>query len=107
MAALSVRAFAVRLPAVVCGSLLLVSVYVLTVQVFGKNVFGERFDWPGVQSVYDRLRQVEHRDAACFQLAAIWLLRCVDQSEAIDARLAARAEKEARQATAEADAGKR
>ncbi len=28
------------------------------VQVFGKGVFGERFDWPGVQSVYDRLEQV-------------------------------------------------
>src|SRR5205807_8057479 len=30
-------AFAVRLPAVVCGSLLLVSLYVLTVQVFGRD----------------------------------------------------------------------
>ncbi len=28
------------------------------VQVFGKGVFGERFDWPGVQSVYDRLEQI-------------------------------------------------
>jgi hypothetical protein len=28
-------------------------------QVFGSAVFGERFDWPGVQSVYDRLRQVD------------------------------------------------
>ena len=28
------------------------------VQVFGKGVFGERFDWTGVQSVYDRLQQV-------------------------------------------------
>ncbi|MDO8615529.1 MAG: hypothetical protein Q7T33_07290 [Dehalococcoidia bacterium] len=27
-------------------------------QVFGRGVFGERFDWPGVQSVYDRLQQV-------------------------------------------------
>jgi hypothetical protein len=31
-------------------------------QVFGKAVFGERFDWPGVQSVYDRLRQVDDRN---------------------------------------------
>src|SRR6516164_5376204 len=30
-------AFAVRLPAVVCGTLLLVSLYVLTVQVFGRD----------------------------------------------------------------------
>ncbi len=27
------------------------------VQVFGKGVFAERFDWPGVESVYDLLRQ--------------------------------------------------
>ncbi len=27
-------------------------------QVYGKNVYGERFDWTGVQSVYDRLDQV-------------------------------------------------
>jgi hypothetical protein len=31
-------------------------------QVFGKAVFGERFDWAGVQSVYDRLRQVDDRN---------------------------------------------
>jgi hypothetical protein len=31
-------------------------------QVFGKAVFGERFDWPGVQSGYDRLRQVDDRN---------------------------------------------
>ena len=28
------------------------------VQVFGDGLFTERFDWPGVESVYDRLRQV-------------------------------------------------
>ena len=33
---------AVRLPAVICGSLLLVSLYVLTVQVFGRELA-----WPG------------------------------------------------------------
>ena len=31
-------------------------------QVFGNAVFGERFDWAGVQSVYDRLRQVDDRN---------------------------------------------
>jgi len=31
-------------------------------QVFGKAIFGERFDWPGVQSTYDRLRQVDDRN---------------------------------------------
>ena len=25
---------------------------------FGKGVFGERFDWPGVESVFDMLEQV-------------------------------------------------
>ncbi len=29
------------------------------VQVFGKGVFGERFDWAGVSAGYDRLRQVD------------------------------------------------
>src|SRR5437870_4348676 len=32
--------FAVRLPAVVCGSLLLVALYILTVQVFGRDKLG-------------------------------------------------------------------
>jgi hypothetical protein len=31
-------------------------------QVFGNAVFGERFDWTGVQAVYDRLRQVDDRN---------------------------------------------
>jgi hypothetical protein len=31
-------------------------------QVFGNGVFGERFDWAGVQSVYDRLAQVRDRN---------------------------------------------
>ena len=31
-------------------------------EVFGNAVFGERFDWPGVQSTYDRLRQVDDRN---------------------------------------------
>jgi len=31
-------------------------------QVFGDGVFGERFDWVGVQSVYDRLTQVRDRN---------------------------------------------
>ena len=31
-------------------------------QVFGNAVFGERFDWAGVQAVYDRLRQVDDRN---------------------------------------------
>jgi hypothetical protein len=31
-------------------------------QVFGDAVFGERFDWPAVQSTYDRLRQVDDRN---------------------------------------------
>ncbi len=31
-------------------------------QVFGSGVFGERFDWAGVQSVYDRLRQTDDRN---------------------------------------------
>ena len=31
-------------------------------QVFGNAVFGERFDWPGVQAVYDRLHQVDDRN---------------------------------------------
>jgi len=31
-------------------------------QVFGDGVFGERFDWAGVQSVYDRLAQVRDRN---------------------------------------------
>ena len=31
-------------------------------QVFGNAVFGERFDWPGVEAVYDRLRQVDDRN---------------------------------------------
>ena len=31
-------------------------------QVFGNGVFGERFDWAGVASVYDRLAQVRDRN---------------------------------------------
>jgi len=31
-------------------------------QVFGNAVFGERFDWPGIQAAYDRLRQVDDRN---------------------------------------------
>jgi len=31
-------------------------------QVFGNAVFGERFDWAGVQAVYDRLQQVDDRN---------------------------------------------
>jgi hypothetical protein len=34
------------------------------VQVFGNGVFGERFDWAGVASDYDRLRQVDDRNVA-------------------------------------------
>ncbi len=33
-------------------------------QVFGNAVFGERFDWPGVQSTHDRLTQVVDRNLA-------------------------------------------
>lgn len=41
-------------------------------QVFGSsaaNVFAERFDWPGVQSVYDHLRQVHDRNLTTVALA--------------------------------------
>ena len=31
-------------------------------QAFGNAVFGERFDWAGVQAVYDRLQQVDDRN---------------------------------------------
>jgi hypothetical protein len=34
------------------------------VQVFGDDVFAERFDWPAVASDYDRLRQVDDRNVA-------------------------------------------
>ena len=39
------------------------------VQVFGSNVFGERFDWPAVASDYDRLRQVDDRNVATLAAA--------------------------------------
>ena len=32
------------------------------VQVFGDSLFGERFDWPEVEAVHDRLRQVDDRN---------------------------------------------
>jgi hypothetical protein len=39
------------------------------VQVFGDGVFGERFDWAGVTSDYDRLRQVDDRNVATLAAA--------------------------------------
>jgi hypothetical protein len=38
-------------------------------QVFGSGVFGERFDWPAVQSVYDDLRQAHDRNLTTVALA--------------------------------------
>ena len=38
-------------------------------QVFGDGVFGERFDWAGVQSVYDDLRQAHDRNLTTVALA--------------------------------------
>jgi hypothetical protein len=38
-------------------------------QVFGNGVFGERFDWTGVQSVYDDLRQAHDRNMTTVALA--------------------------------------
>ena len=32
------------------------------VQVFGDSLFGERFDWPEIEAVHDRLRQVDDRN---------------------------------------------
>jgi hypothetical protein len=38
-------------------------------QVFGSGVFGERFDWAGVQSVYDDLEQAHDRNLTTVALA--------------------------------------
>jgi hypothetical protein len=39
------------------------------VQVFGDGVFGERFDWAGVNADYERLRQVDDRNVATLAAA--------------------------------------
>jgi hypothetical protein len=38
-------------------------------QAFGSGVFGERFDWAGVQTVYDDLRQADDRNLTTVALA--------------------------------------